>query len=82
MTTDKTQNAGVATDSAPTSGSVDYELNRRTAIFGVLVGHCGRTLTPDEIDQLLEEIVFEMEEGGMSWAFQPNAPDETRGTET
>ncbi len=59
-------------DSPQFSGSVDFALNRKTAIFNVLVGRCGQTLTPDNVDSLLEEIVSEMEKGGCSWAFQQN----------
>lgn len=48
----------------------NYPLNRKNAIFNTLVNLCGKTLTPDVIDELLNKIVYEMEEGGCSWAFQ------------
>lgn len=51
----------------PTKVAAD---TRRFAIHSTLVNHCGAALTPDRIDQITNELIIEMTEGGCAWAFK------------
>ena len=46
------------------------KVTREHAIFHILVGHCGTTLTPENTDRIRDEIFREMEVGPCAWAFK------------
>ena len=47
------------------------EENQIFVVRNILIGHCGKTLTPNFIDKLTKEFEHEMQEGPVSWAFKP-----------
>lgn len=47
-------------------------------IQNILIGHCGKSLTPDVIDQISVEIKTAITNGPCSWAFRDTALQSTR----
>ena len=51
--------------------------NRKsTQIFvlrNLLTNHCGQTLSPDQIDCIMDEIKTELENGSCAWTFKKQA---------
>lgn len=46
-------------------------------LHNILIGHCGKSLTPDVIDQISEEIKTAITNGPCSWAFRGTDPQST-----
>lgn len=68
---------------APCSAKIEHiKENQHFAIFNVLVNHCGQTLTADNVDKIMAEILTSMHTGPMSWAFLPNSEIRQAGPET
>jgi hypothetical protein len=49
------------------------QTNQAFAIRAVVTGHCGETLTPTKVDQIVTELEAEMFYGPLSWAFAPSS---------
>jgi len=49
----------------------DRLATQRFALHDVMVGHCGRELTPATVDEITAELFKEVTEGACSWAFKP-----------
>ncbi|MCP4783312.1 MAG: hypothetical protein GY878_07155 [Fuerstiella sp.] len=47
----------------------DAAATRKTAIMSDLIGHCGETLTPEKIDEIVAKILVTASEGATAWAF-------------
>lgn len=54
---------------APERSDADRAATQRHTVFNALVGACGKTLTPDLVQSLTDEIVAEMQSGATAWAF-------------
>ena len=48
----------------------DREATQRFTIRHSLIQNCGQTLTPDNVDRIVDEIIDEMQNGACSWAFK------------
>jgi hypothetical protein len=48
----------------------DAAATRKSALLQSLVQHCGKTLTPETIDVMLDELLVQVRTGPMSWAFR------------
>ncbi len=50
--------------------AADRAATQYTGIFGVCVQFCGRTMTPDAVDELRDQLMAEITTGPTSWAFK------------
>lgn len=48
----------------------DAAATRKSALLQSLVQHCGKLLTPDTINVMLDELLVQVRSGPMSWAFR------------
>lgn len=48
---------------------LDRETTRRFVILDVIAAHTGEKLTPDLVEQIVDELIWEISGGNCSWAF-------------
>lgn len=52
----------------------ERESTQEFAIKDILINNCGKTLTPGNIDDIAEQMIWEMRKGPCAWAFSQGEP--------